>query len=69
VAKSLAKRTTKPETERADREALERLKHPDMKLFDRFIEKLVAIPKEEIDKLIAPPKRNTMRRRQGAGTT
>jgi hypothetical protein len=54
VVKSPAKAETK--AERADREARERLKHPDMKLFDRFIEKLLTIPKEEIDK-VAPPKR------------
>jgi hypothetical protein len=55
VEKSPAKPETK--TERADREARERLEHADMDLFDRFFDKLVAIPKEEIDKAVAPPKR------------
>jgi hypothetical protein len=55
VAKSPAKPETK--TERADREARERLNDADMDLFDRFMEKLIAVPKEEIDKVFAPPKR------------
>jgi hypothetical protein len=52
-----AKPKTKPETEQADREARDRLKHPDMDLFDRFMDKLIAVPKEEIDKMVPPPKR------------
>jgi hypothetical protein len=55
VAKSPAKAETK--AERADREARERLENADMGLFDRFMKKLVAVPKEEIDKVVAPPKR------------
>ena len=43
-------------TERADRDAQEQLEHPDMDAFDRFIEKLLTVSKEEIDKL-APAKR------------
>lgn len=34
-----------------------------MDLFDRFIDKLVAVPKEEIDKL-APPFKRRARKRQ-----
>jgi hypothetical protein len=46
VPKSQAKVETKQE--RADREARERLDNPDMNLFDRFMRRLVGIPKERI---------------------
>jgi hypothetical protein len=58
VPRLRAKPKTKPETEQADREAHGRLENPDMDLFDRFIDKLVAVPKEEIDKMVAPRKRS-----------
>jgi hypothetical protein len=43
---SPAKEETKQERE--DREARERLGNPDMGLFDRFMKKLVDLPKEKL---------------------
>jgi hypothetical protein len=50
---SPAKEETKQE--RVDREARERLAHADMRLFDRFMKKLVDLPKEKTE--APPPKR------------
>jgi hypothetical protein len=52
VPKSQAKPETKQE--RAELEARERLAHPDMNLFDRFMKKLIGIPKDQLKN--APPK-------------
>lgn len=54
MAKKPAKAETK--TERADREAREKLEHADIGIFDRFMKKLIAVPKEQLYK-VAPPKR------------
>jgi hypothetical protein len=43
---SPAKEETK--LERAEREAHERLENPDMDLFDRFMKKLIDIPRERL---------------------
>jgi hypothetical protein len=50
---SPAKEETKQERE--DREARERLENPDMGLFDRFMRRLIDLPKEKTKP--PPPKR------------
>lgn len=56
----MAKRTTEPKskssTAKKDAELRKLLDKPDFPSFNRMMKKLVAIPKEEIEK-VAPPKR------------
>jgi hypothetical protein len=56
----MAKRTAEPKskssTAKKDAELRKLLDKPDFPSFDRMMKKLVAIPKEEIDKLALPKK-------------